>query len=70
VCGEAAADPLLACVLTGMGITSLSAAASAVTPVGAKLASVTLQQCRDAAEAALGACGPAEAREAAQAVLG
>ncbi|MGB0437504.1 MAG: phosphoenolpyruvate--protein phosphotransferase, partial [Mycobacterium sp.] len=26
VCGEAAADPLLACVLTGLGVTSLSAA--------------------------------------------
>ena len=30
VCGEAAADPLLACVLVGMGITSLSMAAAAV----------------------------------------
>ncbi len=70
VCGEAAADPLLACVLTGLGVSSLSAAASAVTPVGAKLASVTLQQCRDAAEAVLGTAGPAQAREAAQAVLG
>ena len=30
VCGEAAADPLLACVLTGLGVTSLSAAAAAV----------------------------------------
>ena len=70
VCGEAAADPLLACVLTGLGVTSLSAAASAVTPVGAKLATVSLQQCRDAAEAVLTTAGPAEARAAAQAVLG
>ena len=31
VCGEAAADPLLACVLIGLGVTSLSAAAAAVT---------------------------------------
>ena len=31
VCGEAAADPLLACVLAGLGVTSLSAAAAAVT---------------------------------------
>ena len=30
VCGEAAADPLLACALVGMGITSLSMAAAAV----------------------------------------
>jgi phosphotransferase system enzyme I (PtsI) len=57
-------------VLAGLGVTSLSAAASAVTPVGAKLASVTLQQCRDAAEAALTTTGPAEARAAAQEVLG
>jgi phosphotransferase system enzyme I (PtsI) len=70
VCGEAAADPLLACVLIGLGVTSLSAAASAVTPVGAKLSTVTLQQCKDAAEAVLATAGPAEARAAAQAVLG
>ena len=37
VCGEAAADPLLACVLAGLGVTSLSAAAAAVNGVGAKL---------------------------------
>ena len=70
VCGEAAADPLLACVLVGFGVTSLSAAASAVTPVGAKLATVTLQQCRDAAEAVLSTAGPAEARAVAQDLLG
>ena len=34
VCGEAAADPLLAVALIGMGITSLSMAARAVRPVG------------------------------------
>ena len=70
VCGEAAADPLLACVLTGLGVTSLSAAAAAVTGVGAKLASVTLQQCRDAAEAVLTTASAAEARAAALEVLG
>ena len=70
VCGEAAADPLLACVLTGLGVTSLSAAAAAVTGVGAKLASVTLQQCQDAAEAVLRTASAAEARAAAIAVLG
>ena len=70
VCGEAAADPLLACVLIGFGVTSLSAAASAVTPVGAKLATVTLQQCRDAAEAVLSTAGPTEARAVAQDLLG
>src|SRR6185437_2387536 len=35
VCGEAAADPLLACVLTGLGVSSLSAAAAAIQGVGA-----------------------------------
>jgi phosphotransferase system enzyme I (PtsI) len=70
VCGEAAADPLLACVLVGLGVTSLSAAAAAVPGVGAKLASVTLQQCRDAADAVLATATPDEARTAAQRHLG
>ncbi|MGA9871639.1 MAG: phosphoenolpyruvate--protein phosphotransferase [Rhodococcus sp. (in: high G+C Gram-positive bacteria)] len=69
VCGEAAADPLLACVLTGMGITSLSAASAAVAHVGAKLASVTYEQCEKAAAAALRADSAAAARAAAAAVL-
>jgi phosphoenolpyruvate-protein phosphotransferase (PTS system enzyme I) len=70
VCGEAAADPLLACVLTGLGVTSLSAAAAAVGGVGAKLAQVTLQQCRDAADAVLASASAADARAAALALLG
>jgi phosphotransferase system enzyme I (PtsI) len=70
VCGEAAADPLLACVLTGLGATSLSAAAAAIQGVGAKLAQVTLQQCRDAADAVLGTASAADARAAAEAALG
>jgi phosphotransferase system enzyme I (PtsI) len=70
VCGEAAADPLLACVLAGLGVSSLSAAAAAVRAVGAKLSSVTLQQCRDAAAAVLRTSSAAEARAAAAHVLG
>jgi phosphotransferase system enzyme I (PtsI) len=70
VCGEAAADPLLACVLTGLGVTSLSAAAAAIQGVGAKLARVTLQQCRDAADAVLGTATAADARAAAVSALG
>ncbi|HEY5852910.1 MAG TPA: phosphoenolpyruvate--protein phosphotransferase [Aldersonia sp.] len=70
VCGEAAADPLLACVLVGFGITSLSAAASAVSGVGAKLASVNLADCQRAAEAVLATASPDEARAAAREVLG
>ena len=70
VCGEAAADPLLACVLTGLGVTSLSAAAAALRAVGGKLATVTMQQCRDAADAVLGTDSAAQARAAAREVLG
>ncbi len=69
VCGEAAADPLLACALVGMGITSLSMAAAAVRPVGAQLGRVTSEQCEEAAEAALAAHDPMSARDAVRAVL-
>ena len=69
VCGEAAADPLLACVLVGLGVTSLSCAASSVAGVGARLATVTVDACRRAAEAALAAADPAAARAAARAAL-
>jgi phosphoenolpyruvate-protein phosphotransferase (PTS system enzyme I) len=69
VCGEAAADPLLACVLVGLGVTSLSAAAPALRGVGAKLGSVTLQQCRDAAVAVLATASPAAARATARETL-
>ncbi|WP_102144083.1 phosphoenolpyruvate--protein phosphotransferase [Mycobacterium hubeiense] len=65
VCGEAAADPLLACVLVGLGMTSLSAAAAAIPGVGAKLAQVTLAQCRAAADAVLASATAADARAAA-----
>ncbi|GAB2593954.1 phosphoenolpyruvate-utilizing N-terminal domain-containing protein [Pseudactinotalea suaedae] len=69
VCGEAAADPLLACVLVGLGVTSLSAAAAALPAVGARLAGVTLATCQEAAQAALATTDPAAAREAARAIL-
>lgn len=69
VCGEAAADPLLACALVGMGITSLSMAAAAVRPVGARLAGAGMDACEDAAEAALAAADPMAARAAVLAVL-
>lgn len=69
VCGEAAADPLLGAVLAGMGITSLSCAASAVSAVGARLAQVELAACQEAARAAVAAEDPAAARAAAREVL-
>jgi phosphoenolpyruvate-protein phosphotransferase (PTS system enzyme I) len=70
VCGEAAADPLLACVLVGLGVTSLSCAASSVAGVGARLATVDLEACRRAAEAALLTDDPYDARAAARSALG
>src|SRR3954471_12458434 len=69
VCGEAAADPLLATVLVGMGITSLSMALAAVRPVGARLAATAMDTCELAAEAAVAAGDPMAARAAVRAVL-
>ena len=70
VCGEAAADPLLACVLIGMGVTSLSMAASAIPGVGAQLEQVTKQQCENAAKAILTAADSGDARARARRALG
>lgn len=70
VCGEAAADPLLACVLTGLGVNSLSAATPALAAVGAQLGEVDFVTCRNMAAAALNAEGAEEARTAAAAVIG
>ncbi|WP_459970904.1 phosphoenolpyruvate--protein phosphotransferase [Nocardioides pyridinolyticus] len=70
ICGEAAADPLLACVLVGMGVTSLSMAATSVRAVGARLATTPYQLCEEAAEAALAADDPTAAREAVRSLLG
>ncbi len=69
VCGEAAADPLLACVLVGLGVTSLSTAPAAAAAVGARLSQVTVQQCQAAADAALATSSPAAARAAVSTVL-
>jgi phosphotransferase system enzyme I (PtsI) len=69
VCGEAAADPLLAVALIGMGITSLSMASAAVRAVGAQLSVVSSDTCRRAAEAALAATDPMAGRDAVRAVV-
>jgi phosphoenolpyruvate-protein phosphotransferase (PTS system enzyme I) len=70
VCGEAAADPLLAVALIGMGITSLSMAPAAVRAVGAQLSAVSTDTCREAADAALAAADPMAGRDAVRAVVG
>ncbi|MFE9243300.1 phosphoenolpyruvate--protein phosphotransferase [Nocardiopsis sp. NPDC006938] len=59
VCGEAAADPLLALVLVGLGVTSLSTAPPALPAVRYALARHTEEECRALASVALDAPGPA-----------
>jgi phosphoenolpyruvate-protein phosphotransferase (PTS system enzyme I) len=63
VCGEAAGDPLLALVLTGLGMTSLSMAPAALAAVRLLLARHTLEDCRRLAAIAL-AAGDAETARA------
>ena len=65
VCGEAAADPLLAAVLVGLGVTSLSTSPNARSGVRAGLAATTMDECRAMAAAARGARGADAARRAA-----
>jgi phosphoenolpyruvate-protein phosphotransferase (PTS system enzyme I) len=69
VCGEAAADPALACVLVGLGVTSLSMTAAALPGVRAALRLHTLEQCRQAAAIACQADAAAVARSQARAAL-
>lgn len=70
VCGEAAADPLLACVLVGLGVTSLSMATNAIPAVGVQLGKVTLQQCQEAALQVAAARNSRDAKELAAELLG
>ena len=66
ICGEAAADPLLAVVLVGLGATSLSMSPSALADVRATLLQYTIDDARRIAEAAVAADSAASARAAAQ----
>ncbi|MDR5698378.1 phosphoenolpyruvate--protein phosphotransferase [Agromyces aerolatus] len=66
ICGEAAADPLLAVVLVGLGATSLSMSPSALADVRASLARYGLDDAKAIARAALAAEGAAEAKQAAR----
>ena len=67
ICGEAAADPLLAVVLVGLGATSLSMSSSAIADVRAELAMHSLDDARKLAALAV----RSESAEAArQAVVG
>lgn len=65
VCGEAAADPLLAVVLVGLGVNTLSMAPAALADVRAELKLHTIEEAKSIAEAALTAATAAQARESA-----
>tara|TARA_R110002020_G_scaffold475905_3_gene714124 strand:+ start:44207 stop:45814 length:1608 start_codon:yes stop_codon:yes gene_type:complete len=65
VCGEAAADPQLAVVLVGLGVTSLSMTPAALADVRAELKTVTMEQAQARAAAAINATTGPTAREAA-----
>jgi phosphotransferase system enzyme I (PtsI) len=69
VCGEAAADPLLALVLTGIGVNSLSMAPTRVSAVRAALSLHDLGTCTAMAAAARAARSPQSARKAALAPI-
>lgn len=70
VCGESAANPHLAAVLLGLGVTSLSMAPVALAEVRGFLAGIDRATCVRAAQAALTAWSAADAEAAARAVLG
>jgi phosphotransferase system enzyme I (PtsI) len=66
VCGEAAADPALAIVLVGLGVTTLSMAPAALADVRSALLTVTLDEARARASRALSGRSAAEARRLGQ----
>ncbi len=65
VCGESASDPVMALVLAGLGITSLSMSIGALAPVRFAIRQHTLAQCEEIAAAALAAKDAVGARAAA-----
>lgn len=69
VCGEAAADPALAVVLVGLGVSTLSMTARSLAAVAAVLATVTLKEAQEIARLVLDAASPTEARDRARGKL-
>ena len=64
VCGEAAADPALAVVLVGLGVSTLSMSARSLASVAAVLKTVTLDRAGELAQLALAAPSAEAARAA------
>ena len=69
VCGEAASDPLLAVVIAGLGINSVSASPSSVAAVTDLLSRVDVSAAKTAARAARSATNARDAKMAAKAAL-
>ena len=69
VCGEAAAEPLFALVLAGLGVDSVSMAGPAIAKATSLLGSVNLDQAREIATAALEGQDRTAARQLASAKL-
>ncbi|WP_193571231.1 phosphoenolpyruvate--protein phosphotransferase [Diaminobutyricibacter tongyongensis] len=69
VCGESAADPLLAVVLVGLGATDLSMTAAALADVRAELLRHTLAEAQDLAARAVAATSAADARAVVSAAI-
>jgi len=70
VCGEAGADPLLAVVLAGLGVSSVSMASPAVAKAVEYLSSITQEQASQVAAAALEGNTAKQAKDKARAALG
>jgi phosphoenolpyruvate-protein phosphotransferase (PTS system enzyme I) len=69
VCGEAAADPTLACVLVGLGASSLSMTPQTIPDVAAALRAVTYDDCVRLAQRAVAAPDARQARLAVRSEL-
>jgi phosphotransferase system enzyme I (PtsI) len=69
VCGEAASDPLLAVVLAGLGINSVSASPSAIEAVRDLLSRIGQDQAKKVAQAARSAKSARDAKSAAKSAL-
>ncbi len=70
VCGESAANPQLAAVLIGLGVTSLSMAPSALAEVRGFLAGIDRGTCLQVANAVTGLSSAEEAKALAADLLG
>lgn len=69
VCGEAASDPLLAAVLIGLGVNSLSMASNSISEVKSFIANQDLEKCKKVAQEVLNTKNAQEAKELAAKLL-